>query len=222
MYFLQNLIQCLNYFYLLSLKEIDPDQSTWAMASVGRMTLTLKKKTGSVKWTRLTKSRKKPSNIHFWYELHEKHSDDLDKLKTSDEEDEDDADADKAPLSNSTANATDHNAGEGETEGSTVPKPSPSGKKYKKKEKKAPSTPEDIEFEAEKGRISKELKDRLAAIEEEAKLKKKELEDKHTEAKKQLEVDLEALRSSARGGHDTALQQAEARRASLAAIDKEL
>lgn len=70
------------------LRKIDPNESTWSMASVGRMTLTLKKKDGPDNWPRLTKSKKKPNNIHFWWELHEKHARELEALDDDDDEKE--------------------------------------------------------------------------------------------------------------------------------------
>lgn len=70
------------------LKEIVPEESSWSMASVGRMTITLKKKDSPTKWARLTKGRKKPNNIHFWFEIHEKYSSELEKLNDEDNDDE--------------------------------------------------------------------------------------------------------------------------------------
>ena len=49
-----------------SLKEIVPENSTWAMASVGRMTFTLSKKTAPAKWARLLVHKNKLPNMHFW------------------------------------------------------------------------------------------------------------------------------------------------------------
>lgn len=66
------------------LRKVLPAESTWSMASVGRMTITLKKQTGPDNWPRLTKGKKKPNNIHFWWELHEKHAKDLEALEDDD------------------------------------------------------------------------------------------------------------------------------------------
>lgn len=65
---------------------MDPAESSWSMASVGRMTITLKKRTGPDNWARLSKSKKKPNNIHFWWELHEKHAKELEALEDDDDE----------------------------------------------------------------------------------------------------------------------------------------
>jgi len=68
------------------LRKVIPAESTWSMASVGRMTITLKKQTGPDNWPRLTKGKKKPNNIHFWWELHEKHAKELEALEDDDED----------------------------------------------------------------------------------------------------------------------------------------
>ena len=72
-----------------SLRKVNPTESTWSMASVGRMTITLKKQTGPDNWVRLTKGKKKPNNIHFWWELHEKHAKELEALEDADEDGKD-------------------------------------------------------------------------------------------------------------------------------------
>ena len=59
------------------------------MASVGRMTFTIRKSIAPSNWPRLTKSKKKANNVHFWWELHEKHSEALEALnEDADEEEE--------------------------------------------------------------------------------------------------------------------------------------
>jgi len=64
------------------LEAIDPSQSSWAMASVGRGTLTLVKADAPAKWERLLKSSSdKPRNMHTWWQLHEKYAAELDKLE---------------------------------------------------------------------------------------------------------------------------------------------
>ena len=62
------------------LKDINPDESTWSMASVGRMSFNIKKKTLQSNWARLMKDRKKTPNQHFWIEMHEKYANLLSKL----------------------------------------------------------------------------------------------------------------------------------------------
>ena len=62
------------------LKDINPDESTWSMASVGRMSFNIKKKSLQSNWARLMKDRKKTPNQHFWLEMHEKYAVQLNKL----------------------------------------------------------------------------------------------------------------------------------------------
>lgn len=67
------------------LRDVIPEESSWSMASVGRMTFTFKKKHPQWRWTRLLlDSSKKTPNQHFWWEMNERHSDILDKLKEDD------------------------------------------------------------------------------------------------------------------------------------------
>lgn len=48
-------------------KEIDPELSQWSFASVGRLSFTLAKKQHET-WPRLLRDKKKPKNMHHWYE----------------------------------------------------------------------------------------------------------------------------------------------------------
>jgi hypothetical protein len=69
-----------------------PEESSWSMASVGRMTFNIKKKESPSRWTSLTKGNKKLPQMHMWWDAQEKHAAALAKL----EEDEDTAKV-KAP-----------------------------------------------------------------------------------------------------------------------------
>lgn len=60
--------------------SIVPNESSWSMASVGRMTFNIKKEQLPSKWAGLTKGNKKLPQMHFWWEIQEKFSDELDKL----------------------------------------------------------------------------------------------------------------------------------------------
>merc|ERR1711916_85428 len=62
------------------LKNIRSEESTWSMASVGRMSITLKKEYIS-RWARLQKSKKKPANQHFWFDVHEQYADNLERFE---------------------------------------------------------------------------------------------------------------------------------------------
>jgi len=52
------------------LRAVDPDSSSWSMASVGRATFTLKKKTPGP-WSRLLRSRSKLPRMHRWWSMAE-------------------------------------------------------------------------------------------------------------------------------------------------------
>lgn len=68
------------------LKDIVPAESTWSMASVGTMTLTLRKADSPSRWQRLTLSKKKMPNSHFWFEMNEKHKKELENFEDEDDE----------------------------------------------------------------------------------------------------------------------------------------
>ena len=55
-----------------TLRDIDPDASSWVAASVGRMTLTLRKAAAQKEWwPRLNKGKTKPSNQGVWWDKQE-------------------------------------------------------------------------------------------------------------------------------------------------------
>lgn len=56
--------------------EIVPENSTWSHESVGRAYITLAKK-NRTRWKRLMKGEEKPHNMHFWWSMHEKYSNEL-------------------------------------------------------------------------------------------------------------------------------------------------
>jgi hypothetical protein len=57
--------------------EILPSESTYALASVGKFTFTIKKAKSPSKWPRLTKSTQKIPNLHIWWEMAEKYEEDF-------------------------------------------------------------------------------------------------------------------------------------------------
>jgi hypothetical protein len=73
------------------------DAASFSMASVGRMTFTLKKKEGErSKWPRLLASEgKKPGNQHFWYSQAEQYTDELDELDGEDADEKEEKEAAK-------------------------------------------------------------------------------------------------------------------------------
>jgi hypothetical protein len=73
------------------------DAASFSMASVGRMTFTLKKKEGErSKWPRLLATEgKKPGNQHFWYSQAEQYTDELDELDGEDADEKEEKEAAK-------------------------------------------------------------------------------------------------------------------------------
>ena len=58
-----------------------PAESTWSMASVGRMTFSIKKLQPPSRWSSLTRDNKKLPQMHIWWEIQEKFSGELNKLE---------------------------------------------------------------------------------------------------------------------------------------------
>jgi LPS O-antigen subunit length determinant protein (WzzB/FepE family) len=168
------------------LKEIIPEDSSWSMASVGRMTITLKKKLGPSKWVRLTRNRKKPNNLHYWFEIHEKYSADLEKIKDDDDDDDDRDETEKK------TNTTNPNA--------TTPSVTP--KKKSKKEKRAERAKGvSVEEEKEKAQEAQWLKTQLAEVDDRVKEKKKEVEEEFRLKKKGIEDAAEKEKEELKSQH---------------------
>ena len=156
------------------------------MASVGRMTITLSKRTGPDNWPRLTKSKKKPNNIHFWWELHEKHAKALEALDDDDDESKGDPVVKppaKAGVENppSTSELNEKNVSDNSSELTNVTtndardndEGAPTKKKKKKKVKKEkkskrPSLDDLIKDIEKAGKERKKDVDRKAKVEKEA------------------------------------------------------
>ena len=74
---------------------IVPEESTYTMASVGRMTFTLKKVEAPSKWPKLVAKHFNAhkelgkSVMHFWHQLHEQYSSELDLLDDEDDDEDD-------------------------------------------------------------------------------------------------------------------------------------
>ncbi len=65
-------------------EKIIPEASTYALTSVGRLTITLQKASESA-WTRPMKG-KKPNNMHTWWEMRERYSKEMNKLTGEEDE----------------------------------------------------------------------------------------------------------------------------------------
>jgi hypothetical protein len=176
----------------ISLKEIIPEESSWSMASVGRMTINLRKKISPTKWARLTRNRKKPNNLHYWFEIHEKYSADLEKIKDDDDDDQEEDSSEK--------NTTSAN---GSTNATTT-------KKKSKKERRAEKVGE-TEEEKERAREGQWLKTQLSEAEDRAKAKRKEIDEESRQKKKQVDEELEQEKENLRAEHGNRLRAVDAK-----------
>lgn len=84
---------------LMFYKPIQPNETKYEMASVGRMTFTFKKDISPSKWSQLldmkslkSLGKKSPTNMHKWFHMQEKYDSELDKLEDDDDGDNDDDD----------------------------------------------------------------------------------------------------------------------------------
>ncbi len=67
--------------------EVIGEESTWSSSSVGRLQVTMKKKEAPKYWKNLYKdSSDLPNNIKYWFEMHQKFSDELQKYVDEHEE----------------------------------------------------------------------------------------------------------------------------------------
>lgn len=97
----------------VALRDLDGDNSTWSMTSVGRATLTLRKATAAM-WPRLLSSTAKArSQVHTWWQMQEKLKGEIEAWE---QKRKDEAVAAKAAAAAAAANATtDGNATEAGT-----------------------------------------------------------------------------------------------------------
>ena len=177
------------------LKEIDPDNSTWAMASVGRGMLTLKKKEIK-KWPRLLKTRDRVKNMHKWFSLQEKYDSDLQKLE---EEQAEEADSSAAPTSSS-----DNSADGAASEESAAPAQPPTEKPAEEIELQKHRKAAKKKAKAEKKRLKKQRSKSLKQVDEKAKKRKEEV-DKEAEKEKddiraKFDEDIKAVDASLKQG----------------------
>jgi len=96
--------------YMVNLElyqDLLPESSSWSAASVGRLTATLQKAKGSVKWPRLVKGKEKhasKSHIGKWLDMEEKWENELKKAKTVKENKKSDKTNDKKGKSKDSKN----------------------------------------------------------------------------------------------------------------------
>lgn len=148
--------------------SVVPSESSWSMASVGRMTFTIKKLQSPSKWTSITKDNKKMPQMHFWWEMQEKFSDELDKL-----EDQGLLHKDTVPTvpvsaldTPPTANSAEAKSG-GDVAGSITPQ-----------EGAVKLSPEEISRRADSKQIEDDYKKKSAAVSELARRRKKDIDAK--------------------------------------------
>jgi hypothetical protein len=156
------------------LRSINPVESRYEMASGGRMTFSLKKNETS-QWSRLLKSKdKKISNMHFWWEMQEKYSDELEELsrKTARKK--------KLEASNEPSKIS-----ESEQERSSTIK---TGEEVSNTEAKPVPPIKSPALIEELKRVDKDAEKRMLAIDMEAKKKKSAIDVKAKQEKKDIDA----------------------------------
>ena len=167
--------------------EVVPENSTWSMGSVGRMTVVLNKKKSPSKWPRLLSHKRKVPNMHFWFEMDEQHADALEDMK-----------AEKDIHAVPSASAKDVNDDE---EKEVIPKkekPVDTKKPSEESSPPEPVSPEAQALMAEKERITKELKAKLNQFDEEIKKRKNAEDALMRETKANIDKEYDHLKEEAR------------------------
>ena len=163
------------------LKEIDPSNSTWAMASVGRGMLTLKK-AEEKKWPRLLKTRDRVKNMHKWFSLQEKYEQDLKDLENELEKQAAEAEsaANGDSMDPASPSANQENDAASSVAASAPPTEKPTEDIERQRQRKAAKK----KAKSEKKRLKKQRSKSLKAVDERTKQRKEEL-DKEAEQEKQ-------------------------------------
>ena len=66
--------------------EIEPDESSWREAAVGRVIFTVRKRGEQSKWpSLLAEGTKKPQNMHMWFDKQEEFADEMEELEEKEE-----------------------------------------------------------------------------------------------------------------------------------------
>lgn len=179
---------------IVFLRDIDPDSATWSMASVGRMSITIKKKTPNSKWARLHKDRsKKVPNQHFWWDKHESFAKALEKLPELHKSDKDLT----VEGTSTAANENDDFKGKENDDKNSNEVKTDSQEKTSSAEKsetsssttagtaKTPVDPRTKEYKSTLKKMTKEHKSNLSAIDAELKSKKTAVDE---DCKKQTQL----------------------------------
>ena len=189
--------------------EIDPDQSTWALASVGRVIFTIRKKGDKSAWPKLlADGAKKPSNMHMWFDKQEEFSEEIEELEEAQEEQKR---KDKAKEKLEKKKKKDWHkqlqpeaaeAGTGDAESDTGEKITAIGRMGGGDESAATETADPLPKKKKvvspqdraRKLIEKETRKKIAAIEEEAKKAKQEADDDAKAKRRKIDADTAAKR----------------------------
>jgi hypothetical protein len=163
------------------LKGIIPEESRYDMASVGRMTFTLRKADSPSKWSRLLKSKDKKANqMHVWWEMADKHRAELEKL---DEEESSESSSKKKSKKSGGDKTVAEVSANGEVTNTEEDSDGDDTAVTEDSKKKVP----DELAEALK-KIDEETKKEIKEINNEGKKKKQAIDAKLKEEKQQLEA----------------------------------
>eukprot|EP00743_Colponemidia_sp_Colp-15_P002779 GILK01003007.1.p1 GENE.GILK01003007.1~~GILK01003007.1.p1 ORF type:complete len:475 (-),score=115.67 GILK01003007.1:123-1466(-) len=193
------------------LHEVDPENSSWSSASVGRLTFTIKKMDAPSVWSRLTNSKAKVPNMHTWWELKEKYQEELTRIADDKEKEtktENVTDTDVAAVnSNESVTETQESTNPSSSENATeVPNPPASASspetdaEDEEKEKKEQAMKEKLkqleqDFKKKRKAIDVELKRRKKAAEEAMKEKDKNFDEAKKKLKEEYESEVKKIES---------------------------
>lgn len=182
---------------LVFLKEIIPSESTYAMASVGRMTITLKKE-HNLRWSRLTEGTAKLKQLHIWWDVNERYKSEVEKLPEIYKP----PPPPTPPVSDTTENTaveTANTENDKNTNSTTIndTNSTPTEIISSESENSTPKVPEKTKeqianekYEAEIGKLDNDLKIQVKQLEEEIRKRKKEIDLKGREEKTRLDAEL--------------------------------
>jgi len=182
---------------LVLLKGIIPSESTYAMASVGRMTITLKKE-HQLRWSRLTEGTAKLKHMHVWWDVNEKYKTEVDKLPEIFKPPPPPEPIDSTePLVEDTKTENDNN-GNSNTAESTSNENNSTNNTTSSALKETPKAPpektnEEIaneKYEVAIEKLDTQLKSQVKQLEEEIRKRKKEIDLKGREEKTKLDTEL--------------------------------
>jgi len=174
---------------LAFLREIVPEDAStsWQMASVGRMTFTLRKADAPSRWKGLLSGPKHKGQMQLWFEIAEKYSRELDRLEEKEEKSSKTKDKDNKKGNKALEEGNEKKNIEGEQEeeesgggdGAIVSEEEESKKKRKR------DIVEELKSQLEE--LEREIKKRKRDVDFELVEKKKKLDQEAANAKQQLD-----------------------------------